>query len=211
MKTGLIIAGFILLALLLYIAWGDLNSKLIVIESETQSYLYDSGVEEPAPAGDPADLAPLAARLDQLERDQVESAETIARLELRVRQLETAQLGTTGKIVKREIVYFEFNQDTLDADERSKIDRLLYTIEDPAFVSLIGHADTSGDNQYNQWLSVRRAAAVKRHIDARLEATGQSDKLFISITGTGEESVVKATGDEIRERSNRIVEILVFQ
>ena len=223
MKHGITIAGFILLGILFYIAWTDLNSKLVAIEADTESYLFNTVSDEsppieippndnepdPAPVG--IDTTPLLQRLDAIEAIQADTRETLERIELRLRQLETASIVPGGKIVNREIIYFDFDDVTLRADETTKIDRLLETIEEQAFVSLIGHTDTSGDNRYNHWLSLSRAASVKRYIDSRLQADNARDKLFISISGTGEESVVNPTGDDIRDDNNRIVEILVFE
>jgi outer membrane protein OmpA-like peptidoglycan-associated protein len=211
MKNLIVIAGFAVVAIALYVIWGSLNSKLIAIESSTGSYLYD----EPAAGGDtdvePAELSALLDRLAELESAQAENTETIASLLQRVEQLEARGVGRGGRITNREIVYFDFDDVALSRAEQDKIDGLLRDIADNAFVSLVGHADTSGDNQYNQLLSLRRAAVVKRYILAQLQARGESGKLLVTITGTGEESVIDATGDEIRARSNRIVEILVFE
>jgi len=46
----------------------------------------------------------------------------------------------------------------LSPGAKAKFDRLLKSIDDKAFVSLIGHADSSGDAPYNQLLSLRHAA-----------------------------------------------------
>ncbi|MGD8840884.1 MAG: OmpA family protein [Gammaproteobacteria bacterium] len=210
MRNLIITAAFIVVAIVLYVIWGSLNSRLIAIESTTGSYLYGEDI----PAGDTggsADLAPLLDRLAAIENIQAENTAAIAALRQRVEQLEARETGYGGQIISREIIYFDFNDATLSIAGEEKIDRLLEGIEGKAFVSLIGHADTSGDNSYNQLLSLRRAAAVKRYIDARLLAGGESDKLLLSITGAGEEAAIKATGEETRERSNRSVEILVFQ
>lgn len=216
MKNGIIIAGFFIVLLVLYLVWGNLNSKLIAIESSTGSYLYD----EEAPIGPDiddidrigdTDLSPLLDRLASLETRLAESAERIEVLQQRVALLEARDTGRGGKVTHREIVFFEFNDDSLSREATDKIDSLLQRIEGKAFVSLIGHADTSGDNRYNHLLSLRRAAVVKRYIQSRLQANNEPDKLLMSTTGTGEESVINTTGDDIRERNNRIVEILVFE
>jgi outer membrane protein OmpA-like peptidoglycan-associated protein len=211
MRNLVTIAGFIVVALLLYAIWGTLNSRLIAVESSTGSYLYGEDGTDGGTGADTVDMAAVFDRIAQLEDAQAENAAAIAALLERVEQLEARPGGRVGRVIAREIVYFDFNDDRLSTAEKDKIDALLNSIDDNAFVSLIGHADTSGDNRYNQLLSLRRAAAVKNYIDARLRANGESDKLLLSITGTGEESVVNATGDDTRDRSNRIVEILVFR
>ena len=210
MRNLIVTAAFIVVAIGLYVIWGSLNSRLIAIESTTGSYLYGEDI----PAGDTGgrmDLTPLLDRLAALENAQADNTAAIAALQERVKQLEARGTGYGGQIISREIIYFDFNDDALSPSEQDKIDRLLAGIDGKAFVSLIGHADTSGDNSYNQLLSLRRAAAVKNYVQARLAADGESDKLLLSITGAGEEAAIKTTGDETRERSNRSVEILVFQ
>jgi len=213
MRNLIITAGFIVVAIALYVIWGSLNSRIVAIESTTGSYLYGDDSTGDDAIGGGEDLTALLERIAALENTQAENTAAIAALLARIERLEARGTGPGpgGTIIRRDIIYFDFNDDALSPDEQKKIDRLLDSIDDKAFVSLIGHADSSGDARYNQLLSLRRAAAVKRYIDARLLAEGDSDKLLISITGAGEESAVKATGDEIRERSNRSVEILVFQ
>ena len=211
MRNLIIVAGFIVVAVLLYVIWGSLNSRLVAIESTTGSYLYGEDASGGDAVGGGQDLAALLDRIAALENAQAENTAAIAALLARIEQLEARGTGPAGKITRRDIIYFDFNDDRLSPAAKEKIDRLLKTIDDKAFVSLIGHADTSGDARYNQLLSLRRAAAVKRYIDARLLTDGDSDRLLISITGAGEESAITDTGDEIRERANRSVEILVFQ
>jgi len=209
MRNLIVTAAFVVVAILLYVIWGSLNSKLVAIESTTGSYLYGEDIPNVDIDGG-EDLTALLDRLAALENAQAENTAAIAALLERVEQLEARGTGR-GKITHREIIYFDFDDDSLSAEARKKIDELLEKVDDSAFVSLIGHADTSGNNNYNQFLSQRRAAAVRRYIDDRLLADGESGKLLLSITGVGEESAITATGDEIRERSNRSVEILVFQ
>lgn len=218
MKNPITSAGFIVVAILLYIIWGDLNSKLVAIESETGSYLYadaeiDIDIDIDDETGD-IDLSELLDRLTTLEIEQAGNFDLISALLQRIKQLEAEACGPggcAGKIINREIIYFDLSDDQLSRAGKDKIDQLLQSITDKAFVSLIGHTDTSGDNRDNHLLSLRRAAEVKRYIDTQMRASNQADKLLVSIAGTGEESVVKQTGDEIREASNRIVEILVFE
>lgn len=228
MKNSLAIAGFVVLAIALYLVWGTLDSKIVALESATGSYIYsepdDTGAEsDPPPAEIPepaptvianVDLEPLRAQITALEAAQAANAKSLESLIQRVNALlaQSCSAGHCGhRIVARERIYFEHGQNSLTAAESTKVDRLLESLGGSAWISLRGHADTSGDNLYNHLLSLQRAAAVKRHIDERLRGDSRRDQLLISIEGTGEESVVKATGDEVRDRSNRVVEMLVFE
>jgi len=228
MKNLLALAGFIILAVALYLVWGNLDSKIVALESATGSYIYteagetdaepdppDPIIPEPPPAASTnVDLEPLRAQLAELEAAQRSNAEALESLLQRINALlaQSCSAGNCGnRIVARERIYFEHDQNTLSAGEAARIDRLLDGLGENAWISLRGHADTSGDNFYNHLLSLRRAAAVKRHIDERLRGDSRRDQWLISIEGTGEESLVKFTSDEVRERSNRLVEILVFE
>jgi hypothetical protein len=69
-------------------------------------------------------------------------------------------------------------------------------------VSVTGHADKSGANDYNMALSLRRANAVKDGL-VRAGVGAQA----ISVAGRGEEQPLVATADGVREPQNRRVEI----
>lgn len=210
MKNMLIIIGFIILAIALYVIWGSLNSKIVAIESDTGSYIYtqedDSGVD--------IDIEALREQLALLEAAQSANAEAIASLLRRMEKIEAqgcAGASCANKIVRRETIFFEHDDSKLSPAEKDKIDSLLTSLSGKSLVSLRGHADTSGNNQYNHLLSLQRAAAVKRYIDKMLSTDEKLNKLLVTVDGSGEESVVNATEDGVEEPSNRVVEILIFE
>jgi OmpA-OmpF porin, OOP family len=69
-------------------------------------------------------------------------------------------------------------------------------------VNVVGHTDTSGPPQYNQRLSERRATAVRDALVRGGIPTGT-----VSTSGLGETQPLIATGDGVREPSNRRAEI----
>jgi outer membrane protein OmpA-like peptidoglycan-associated protein len=71
-----------------------------------------------------------------------------------------------------------------------------------ANVKLIGHADRSGSDKYNQALSLRRANAVK----GALVREGVSEST-IAVDGRGESEPLVPTADGVREPQNRRVNI----
>jgi outer membrane protein OmpA-like peptidoglycan-associated protein len=73
-----------------------------------------------------------------------------------------------------------------------------------ARIELVGKADRSGPNNYNQGLSERRARAVS---DALSQAGVPRDRL--SASGVGETQPPVPTPDGVREARNRVVEITI--
>ncbi|WP_192499110.1 OmpA family protein [Skermanella pratensis] len=69
-------------------------------------------------------------------------------------------------------------------------------------LNVLGHTDTSGSAAYNQRLSERRASAVREALVQRGVPAGQ-----ITTRGVGETQPLIATGDGVREPSNRRAEI----
>ncbi len=210
MRNTLLIIMFFIIAMALYVIWVSLNAKIVAIESNTGSYVSN-------PGGQPAidiNIEHLLAQLSLLEVAQQANTEAIAELLRRLQAIEAEDCRGAAcltRVSRREVIYFEHNDSQLSQSERDKIDQILLTLTDQSFISLRGHADASGNNQYNHLLSLRRAAAVKRYIDGVFRLNNKLDNLLISIDGTGEEFIVNATEDGIEEASNRIVEILIFE
>jgi outer membrane protein OmpA-like peptidoglycan-associated protein len=72
-------------------------------------------------------------------------------------------------------------------------------------ITAIGHTDTSGPQDYNMALSLRRASAVKNALIQQGVAPGAIDTV-----GKGETQLLVQTGDGVREPQNRRVEITGF-
>jgi outer membrane protein OmpA-like peptidoglycan-associated protein len=73
-----------------------------------------------------------------------------------------------------------------------------------ARITATGHADTSGPENYNMALSLRRANAVK---DALVREGVPATA--IAVIGRGESQPLVPTADGVREPQNRRVEIVV--
>ena len=79
------------------------------------------------------------------------------------------------------------------------------TKQRPAYeIEVIGFTDTVGDLQYNQALSLRRAAAIRDTL-----VRDGLDRQAISIAGRGKRDLLVATADQTPEPRNRRVEITV--
>jgi len=101
------------------------------------------------------------------------------------------------------VVYFAFNSAKLDAKAMATVNEAAAAAKS-AKLSISGHADRAGANDYNMRLSLQRANAVA----AALVKAGVA-KANIAISHHGEEQPAVATEDGKKEPKNRRVEIVV--
>ena len=97
-------------------------------------------------------------------------------------------------------VYFVRDSDELTPESSAQGQAILAEIarRPVADIVIIGHTDRVGELEYNDQLSLRRAAAVR----SQLIALG-GDPARISIAGRGEREPVIETADEVPEPRNR--------
>jgi hypothetical protein len=103
------------------------------------------------------------------------------------------------------MVFFDWDRSDLSAQAMTTIQQAAaaYKSNSGARITATGHTDTSGPNNYNMALSLRRAGAIKG-------ALGQAGvpASAIDTVGKGEEGLMIQTADGVREPQNRRVEIL---
>ena len=101
---------------------------------------------------------------------------------------------------------FASNKATLSAKARTDLAPVAAILEeyDRTRVTVLGHTDNVGDEEYNRRLSVRRARAIA---DLLSEAGVASERLFI--VGYGESSPVKENTTERGRAANRRIELIV--
>jgi outer membrane protein OmpA-like peptidoglycan-associated protein len=101
---------------------------------------------------------------------------------------------------KQFIVFFGFNKSNLTAEAAKVVADAAAAAKQygSASISVVGHTDTSGSNEYNLRLSMARSAAVK----AGLAANGIANSA-ISTSGKGEAELMVQTGDGVKEPQNR--------
>lgn len=114
---------------------------------------------------------------------------------------------TERQIVIADTIYFETNQAVIKPESHDlcrQIARLMIEHPEVLQVSVEGHADERGGDDFNLDLSTRRAAAVR----AFLIANGVSPGRLVS-TGWGEQKPIADGSDEAAWSQNRRVEFLV--
>lgn len=101
-----------------------------------------------------------------------------------------------------EPIRFEFNEASLTADARSTLDRIADCLKrESARITLEGHADERGTEEYNLQLSNRRAEAVKRYL-VTLGVSGRN----LETVGFGETRPAETGSSEDAWAANRRVE-----
>ncbi len=97
-------------------------------------------------------------------------------------------------------VYFDFDSWTLKAEQLKVLTDVITTARTggQTNISVVGHTDTSGDNAYNQRLSVHRANVV---VEALVDMGARRAALHAS--GVGETDLAVQTEDGVKEAQNR--------
>lgn len=105
----------------------------------------------------------------------------------------------------RYVVYFPFDSADLSEEAMKTIDEAAaMAAKDKLDLSVTGHADRAGAEDYNMDLSLKRAGAVQALLGTK-DIMG--DK--ISVGGRGEAEPAVATADGVQEQANRRVEIIL--
>ncbi len=105
-------------------------------------------------------------------------------------------------------IFFDFDKVTLKPESFSELNRLVKLMGERATmtVTIEGHADATGTEQYNLDLSRRRAAAVQKYI------TGKGvDQSRVSIAFFGESKPVESNATKEGRRKNRRVEFRIVK
>jgi len=106
----------------------------------------------------------------------------------------------------RYILYFLRDSDTLTSESVKLFPDIMrsYTIRHSTDVSVVGHSDAVGNEDYNYRLSVRRAEKIQRMlVDNGMEPDA------IQTTSHGENNPLIPTPDGTPEPRNRRVEVLI--
>jgi outer membrane protein OmpA-like peptidoglycan-associated protein len=104
------------------------------------------------------------------------------------------------------MVFFDWDRSNLSAQALNTIHQAAdsYRAKGNARITATGHTDTSGPDDYNMALSLRRANTVK---DALVRDGVPATA--IAVVGRGEQGLLVPTADGVREPQNRRVEIVI--
>jgi len=98
------------------------------------------------------------------------------------------------------LVFFDWDSSVVGTGGASVLDAVVKEINTRGVknISIVGHTDRSGPNDYNDKLAMRRGNAIKKELIAR----GVSADM-ISVSGRGENELLVQTDDDVREPANR--------
>ncbi len=104
------------------------------------------------------------------------------------------------------LVFFDWDDTAIRSDAAEVLDAVIEAVGTlgSSSITLVGHADRSGSDAYNQRLSEQRAARVLDYLSNRGVASGN-----VSTSGLGEGDTRVPTPDGVREQENRRVEIRI--
>jgi outer membrane protein OmpA-like peptidoglycan-associated protein len=105
-------------------------------------------------------------------------------------------------------VNFDFDKADIRRDARPILDEAVATLGQERAIAVVaeGHTDSSGSDQYNEKLSLRRAAAVRDYL-----ISGGIESRRISVQGFGESQPVAGNETEDGRAQNRRVELRIAQ
>ncbi len=104
------------------------------------------------------------------------------------------------------VVYFDFDKSNIKPEAAQILDRAIFHAKagGTPSISVTGHADRSGAEDYNLGLSLRRADSVREYL-----INGGVTAEQITVSGRGEAEPAVPTADGVKEPRNRRVEVIV--
>jgi outer membrane protein OmpA-like peptidoglycan-associated protein len=115
--------------------------------------------------------------------------------------------GDNLRLVMPNSITFAVNQATLNTSIYTTLDAVVKVLNEfnETRLQVGGHTDSTGDNDYNQQLSVRRANSVADYLRSRKVA---SERLVVN--GYGETRPIASNDSESGRAENRRVELLII-
>ncbi|WP_090974093.1 OmpA family protein [Parapedobacter composti] len=123
------------------------------------------------------------------------------------RDFESASMTDRGIMVTFESdVLFPVNSSYLTDKAKKELDKLVELLKDYPKASLIvdGHTDATGTEEYNLWLSEKRAESVKKYVVERGLAENR-----ITTNGYGQSKPIAPNNTKEGRQRNRRVEVTI--
>ncbi len=106
------------------------------------------------------------------------------------------------------VVHFDYNSYQINAEAKRHLDSLLYLMKHETLrvgqISIVGHCDSIGSNEYNDALSQKRGQVIKSYFTAH----GINDSLVTSVISFGKRKPLNNNLDSLKRYNNRRVEII---
>jgi outer membrane protein OmpA-like peptidoglycan-associated protein len=156
------------------------------------------------------ELARAQAEQSRLEAQQAKQDKEAAeqRLYVSLSEILETRREARGLVVSLSDVLFDFNKATLKPGAREKLSKLagiLLAYPGPYMMSIEGHTDAIGSDEYNFRLSEDRAESVHSY----LEQAGISAGRISSVRGMGKTTPVATNSTAEGRQMNRRVEIVI--
>ncbi|TDH20053.1 OmpA family protein [Segetibacter sp. 3557_3] len=101
------------------------------------------------------------------------------------------------------IVHFDFNSSVLTRETREVLNDLIAS-RNIRSLGIFGHTDQMGSDPYNEWLSLKRARAVKDYLVSR----GVKENMIGVVRGFGAERLISNQDDSLSRQLNRRVVLM---
>lgn len=127
-------------------------------------------------------------------------------IEEKVPEAKVERVGEGIAVEFNSAILFGFDQSDLTANAKNSLDDLVTILKDypDTDIEIQGHTDSSGSEEYNQKLSVRRAASVGNYLSARGVSPGR-----LVMVGYGETAPEYPNTTDVNMALNRRVEFLI--
>ena len=130
----------------------------------------------------------------------------IALEQKRIQEIFGATFATQPEAPVTFVLHFRTGTTTLTAESRERIRDVFAAVQTRKFpvIAVVGHTDRYGSARGNEILALRRAQSVADRLVA-----ASADAKLIEASSHGESNPLIPTADNVRERRNRRVEIIV--
>lgn len=196
------------------LACAAVASLLLSLAARAQPYQEDS----PIPAGAKGEVSQLTATVLPLKGEILEIKGFAAGLGAKVDPVQAALKALGAKVEQKQIkidlaadVLFDFDKADLKREATPALEKVAAVLKayPKASVSIDGHTDAKGSDQYNQKLSDRRAESVRRWLAEAGVSTRMTSRGWGKTRPVAPNTKPNGADDPEGRQKNRRVEITV--